>query len=34
MPDQFAVSISGLPAFLAYFGASIAMLITWIFLSR
>ncbi len=30
MPDQFAVSISGLPAFLAYFGASIAMLVAFI----
>ena len=30
MPDQFAISISGLPAFLAYFGASIAMLAAFV----
>lgn len=30
MPDQFAASIAGLPAFLAYFGASIAMLAAFV----
>lgn len=30
MPDQFAVSLAGLPAFFAYFGASIAMLIAFV----
>lgn len=30
MPDQFAASIAGLPAFLAYFGTSIAMLVAFV----
>ncbi len=30
MPDQFAASIAGLPAFSAYFGTSIAMLIAFV----
>lgn len=30
MPDQFALSLAGLPAFFAYFGASIAMLILFV----
>jgi putative membrane protein len=30
MSDQFALSLAGLPAFFAYFGASIAMLIAFV----
>jgi putative membrane protein len=30
MPEQFAASLAGLPAFFAYFGASVAMLIVFV----
>lgn len=30
MPEQFASSLSGLPAFLAYFGVSVALLVAFV----